>query len=459
MGEALLSSKHSASILEYYAGAPGFPEFRIADDVRGPEGFFRFGPDVVCYGQSVVPTQSVVGEGNLLDASRYVGRYRDSVVIPFDLKQVLENLRYERYATPAGWQSWILQSWVKDIYYGLRPIFPIWFRERLQRIYLSGWNDIRFPNWPVDLSADRLVERALVLGMRMTSCDRLPFIWFWPHGHKACAVVTHDVENSGGRDFCDKLMDIDDAFGFKASFQVVPERRYEVPRSFLQLIRDRGFEIGVHGLNHDGNLFQNRQSFLKSAAKINEYAREYGARGFRSPILYRNVDWFRELNFSYDMSVPNVARLEAQRGGCCTALPYFLPGGMLELPLTLTEDYSLFHILKDYSTRLWSEQIDRILEANGLINILVHPDYVATGAAQRIYKELLEILSRKRSEQKVWTALPRDVDTWWRKRSQMSLVPSGSKWKIEGPGSEQAIVAFACLDGDKLVYEMDSEAR
>jgi len=45
--------------------------------------------------------------------------------------------------------------------------------------------------------------------------------------------------------------------------------------------------------------------------------------------MYQNADWFQELNFSYDMSVPNVARLEAQRGGCCTVLPYALPGGIL----------------------------------------------------------------------------------------------------------------------------------
>ena len=32
-----------------------------------------------------------------------------------------------------------------------------------------------------------------------------------------------------------------------------------------------GFEVGVHGLNHDGKLFQSRQIFEKRSHKINYY--------------------------------------------------------------------------------------------------------------------------------------------------------------------------------------------
>jgi nucleoside-diphosphate-sugar epimerase len=76
--------------------------------------------------------------------------------------------------------------------------------------------------------------------------------------------------------------------------------------------------------------------------------------------MYRKADWFKYLCFAYDMSVPNVAHLEPQRGGCCTVMPYFLPGGMLELPLTTIQDYSLFHILQDYSLAVWKQQIQLI---------------------------------------------------------------------------------------------------
>jgi len=292
--------------------------------------------------------------------------------------------------------------------------------------------------------------------MKTSGITRLPFIWFWPHGRKACAIVTHDVETAVGRDFCGSLMDIDDEFGIKAAFQVVPEERYAVSDEYLQTIRDRGFEINVHGLNHDGNLFKNRKLFLQKAEKINCYAKHYGALGFRSPSLHRNTDWFQDLNFSYDMSFPNVSRLEAQRGGCCTVMPYFLPGGITELPLTTTEDYTLFHVLKDYSTTVWKGQIDAILEGHGLITILVHPDYVLTKEAQDVYKELLEMIGRLKTDRGLWVTLPREVDRWWRERSAMNLVADGSGWRIEGVGHDRARVAYACLTGDRLVYEIES---
>jgi hypothetical protein len=194
---------------------------------------------------------------------------------------------------------------------------------------------------------------------------------------------------------------------------------------------------------------------LKAAARINEYARQYGSLGFRSPVLYRNADWIHHLDFSYDMSVPNVARLEAQRGGCCTVMPYVLPGGVTELPLTTTEDYTLFHILKDYSTTLWKQQMSMILERHGLISFIVHPDYLTSDRAIDVYRELLQEVDRLRSEESVWLALPRDVDAWWRDRSAMKLVAVGNRWKIEGPGADRARVAYACLDGDRLCYQVD----
>jgi hypothetical protein len=37
----------------------------------------------------------------------------------------------------------------------------------------------------------------------------------------------------------------------------------------------------------------------------------------------------------------------------------------------------------------------------------------------------------------------------------MKLVRTGSTWQIEGPGKERARLAWASMDGDRLVYSMD----
>jgi hypothetical protein len=227
--------------------------------------------------------------------------------------------------------------------------------------------------------------------------------------------------------------------------------------SLVEELRRRGFEVNVHDLNHDGHLFRDREQFLERVARINRYARVLQCRGFRSGAMYREQDWYDALEVSYDMSVPNVAHLEPQRGGCCTVMPYFV-GNVLELPLTTTEDYSLFHILGDYSIALWRRQIDLILSHNGLITLLAHPDYLIGKRALGVYRELLSHVCQLRDDRGLWVAPPGEVDAWWRDRAAMRLVPCGGSLRVEGPGSERARLAWACLDGqDRLVYAWDGE--
>jgi hypothetical protein len=264
--------------------------------------------------------------------------------------------------------------------------------------------------------------------------------------------MTHDVETSAGRDFTSKLMDLDDSYGIKASFQVIPEKRYEVSDEYVCEIRSRGFEFNVHDLNHDGRLYRNRAEFVRRAAGINGHVHRYNTRGFRAGAMYREQEWYDVFEFSYDMSVPNVAHLEPMRGGCCTVMPYFI-GKILELPLTAAEDYSLFHILNDYSTSLWKRQLDLIRERNGLMSFIVHPDYLIERRACNVYESLLDYLRQMVAREEIWAALPGDVDRWWRARSQMRLVPRGDEWEIVGPEKERARLAYAVLDGGRLVFE------
>ena len=164
-----------------------------------------------------------------------------------------------------------------------------------------------------------------------------------------------------------------------------------------------GLKLAVHDLNHDGHLFRDRETFLQRAAKINAYRKAFRAEGFRAAVLYRNQEWYDALDFSYDTSVPNVAHLDPQRGGCCTVMPYFV-GKLVELPVTVTQDYSLFHILNDYSINLWKQQIELILESHGLINVIIHPDYSVSSRERAVFEALLSHLAKLRDERGIWTA-------------------------------------------------------
>lgn len=367
--------------------------------------------------------------------------------------RLVDNLRLERYSTPqtTATRKLLASEAARRLYYTVRPSLPRKVRQTLQRVFLGDWNQLPFPHWPVDTSVEDLLEGQLLLTMKNRQLDSIPFIWFWPEGATSAAVMTHDVEASGGLGFVPNLIDVDDDFGIKASFQLVPEKRYNVSNTLLELIRSRQCEVNLHGLNHDGNLFRNRNTFLRQCKRINHYVREFGAEGFRSACMYRNVDWLEELNISYDMSVPNVAHLEPQRGGCCTVFPYFI-GDILELPLTTVQDYSLFHILAEYSITLWQKQIERIMERNGLISFITHPDYIFAANGLPVYKELLAFLSRLRSEKHVWIPRPGDVNRWWRQRDAMKLVRENGKWRIQGEGRERARIGLAYIQNDRIRY-------
>jgi len=306
----------------------------------------------------------------------------------------------------------------------------------------------------VDFTVENLFEQVFSVILERTGTREIPFIWFWPDGARAAVMMTHDVEGKAGLRFSEQLMAIDESFGIHSAFQLVPEERYLHESSDLQKFWGRGFEVNVHDLNHDGALFSERQEFMRRAERINHYAKEFGTRGFRAGAMYRRQDWYGAVDLSYDMSVPNVAHLEPQRGGCCTTMPYFI-GNILELPLTATQDYSLFYIIGDYTINLWKQQVEMILKRNGLISFIVHPDYIIVERAQRVYRELLAYLASMRDSAKLWIALPGEVDRWWRSRAEMKLVQHGDAWdhaSIEGPNRERARVAFASLQDGHIVY-------
>lgn len=364
--------------------------------------------------------------------------------------RLIEMLRFERYQQAASDTS-LEARLARESYYFVRPFLGVALRRHLQRLFLRNWKSRRFPRWPVDHTVEELLEALLLAAMKLKRVDRVPFIWFWPDGHSSCALVTHDVETGVGLKFCPTLMDMDDAASIVSAFQLVPEQRYKVSMETVENIRGRGFEVNIHDLNHDGHLFRDRESFRRRAERINAYGEKFGARGFRAGALYRNQDWFSYLKFSYEMSVPNVAHLDPQHGGCCTVFPYFI-GDLVELPVTVTQDYSLFHVLRTYSMDLWRKQMSDIVSHHGLLHVIIHPDYVIEPQARQLYASLLTYLGELQAKDNIWIARPGEVDIWWRQRANMRLVWSEDHWSIIGQGHERASVAYAELVDGRLEY-------
>src|ERR1700733_12197078 len=136
-------------------------------------GYFRFGEGAAVYGHLAGhPVSREAGPGTY-DAAAAV-RIEDGVLhLPFDLSEVVDNLQREAYVEE--WRHGALSSLSKP-YYFIRPLLPVGVRRHLQKFYLRGWDKIAFPRWPVDCSIDSLLERVLVLTLRATGADRIPFI-------------------------------------------------------------------------------------------------------------------------------------------------------------------------------------------------------------------------------------------------------------------------------------------
>jgi hypothetical protein len=442
----------SQAVNDRYRCPEDFFDFVLNGQLSSDEGYFRFGPNTTCYGRSCSGVRVPQADSSLYDAIRDVLVDDGKLGLPFDPTEIIDNLRLERHANTRRMVS-NFQSVLRRLYYLLRPLTNLSVRKQVQRFHGRNWRKVPFPRWPVDTTVEEICERLLLLSMEAKGVERVPFVWFWPDGANACLMMTHDVETEAGRDHCADLMDVDDSFGIKASFQIVPEERYAVSPNLLELIRNRGFDVGIQDLNHDGQLFDNKEEFQRRAKIINRYGREYGAKGFRAAVLYRKLEWYEAFEFAFDMSVPNVAQLDPQHGGCCTVMPYFI-GDVLELPVTTIQDYTLFHLLNERSIDLWKAQLDLILKKNGLASFIVHPDYVKEHDTSSVYKGLLGYFRELRQKMPIWSALPAEVDSWWRARSKMSVVKDGHSWRIEGDDAERAVLAYAKNVDGNLFYEL-----
>ena len=305
------------------------------------------------------------------------------------------------------------------LFYRIKPLIPrrtqmsvrrTIARRQRQRHEAHG----RFPRWPIEPLLVRQREVLLRERLRCSRRSRIPVLGAWPDGHRFAWTVTHDIEGPKGLANVDALLEVERRHGVISAWFLVAED-YALDAEVFDTIRGAGGEIGLHGLHHDGRLFQSRQHFEGQLPRIRRYMREWGAEGFRSPSTHRNAAWMPELGASYDSSFPDTHPFDAQPGGCCSILPYFL-GDLVELPITLPQDHTLFELLREPDISMWRRKAEWIAEHGGLITVLVHPDYALTEDRLRHYDELLSLLTEMDGG---WGALPRDLACWWRTRAAL----------------------------------------
>src|SRR5207245_1377399 len=320
------------------------------------------------------------------------------------------------YSGPRGRYSLMLRN---RIYYWLKPFVPQFLRTAIRRSLATRLRKQIGDEWPI-----------------MPGSERAPENWpGWPGNKKFAFVLTHDVESKAGLGRCRSLMELEQRLGFRSSFNFIPEGSYRVPVELRRELTANGFEVGIHDLKHDGHLFSSRRKFTRHAAKINAYAREWGASGFRSGFMLRNLDWLHDLDVQYDASTFDTDPFEPQPQGRHTIFPFWVPRpngtsvngqhslsnsssrGYVELPYTLPQDSTLFLLLGEKTTSIWKDKLEWIAEHGGMALFITHPDYMTfsdrpPGRAGQypveLYKSLLEQFRCKYAVQ-YWQPLPKEM--------------------------------------------------
>lgn len=296
-----------------------------------------------------------------------------------------------------------------DIYYLLKPLIPRRLQIAVRRTIVQRKRGLHSDVWPIDERAGKLPDR-----------------WAgWPYQKRFAVVLTHDVETAKGQERSRELVRLETTFGFRSSFNFVPEG-YKVLSELRHYLTENEFEVGVHDLNHDGKLYRSRKLFSRRAVRINHYLKKWKSVGFRSAAMHHNLAWIHDLSIEYDSSTFDTDPFEAQPDGVRTIFPLWVPGhsgqnGYVELPYTLPQDFTLFVIMQDKNIDIWKRKFAWIAENGGMALIVTHPDYMNFGGRKQgreeypveYYIEFLEYIKSSTFEGQYWHVLPKDIARFW----------------------------------------------
>jgi peptidoglycan/xylan/chitin deacetylase (PgdA/CDA1 family) len=289
----------------------------------------------------------------------------------------------------------------QKLYYSvLRPVMSIKLRQKLQEKYNSSIN------YKENFIDDDFVNS--IAGLYKDNLNSL-----YPDSFTSATVLTHDVETEEGFNFIPKVIELEKKFNFSSSWNIVPYK-YKIDEGIIRLIKEAGDEIGIHGYNHDGKLYYSEKIFTERVQYINKALKKYEAVGFRSPQVHRNLVWLQKLDILYDASCFDYDPFQPFPGGTGSIWPFFA-GKFVELPYTLPQDHTLFYVLKVKDIAIWKNKIDWILNYNGVILALTHPDYLIPPDHLDSYSQLLEYLFSIKNS---YRCLPKELTNWWIKKEK-----------------------------------------
>jgi predicted glycosyltransferase len=322
-----------------------------------------------------------------------------------------------------------------DLFYQIKPLIPRGVQIAVRRTIAAQKRRMTAGVWPINPAA-----------------AEPPRDWAgWPENKRFALVLQHDVDGLEGLNRSLELMELERQLGFRSAFNFVPED-YPTPSRVIEGLSAAGFEVGVHGLKHDGKLFRSPEEFCDKLPRINRYLRKWGAVGFTSPSMLRKLSWIAELDIEHSCSTFDTDPFEPQSDGVGSIFPLVVSNETrtrtyVELPYTLPQDHGLFVILKERDIRVWKQKLDWIAEHGGMAALNTHPDYMMLNGRRAgqeeypisFYLEMLDYI-RTRYAGQYWHVLPREMARFWR-------TAYGSESRETGGQKRPKPIPPACLAG------------
>ncbi|MFH1172791.1 MAG: polysaccharide deacetylase family protein [Nanoarchaeota archaeon] len=296
---------------------------------------------------------------------------------------------------------------------GLREKIPPSIRNRV------GFSFEKLKNPKRDFPIDRKVQTLEYEAMKKNVSEKKYHLMIKPWTTFS-ACFTHDVDTLYDlKEGISILRKIEKKHDIKSTWNFVPEsKEYKIDKELLKSLERDGHEIASHSLKHDGKFaFLSKHERRLRVRKSKEVFKKMGfnINGFRAPWLHRTRDlilFLEENKYLWDSSFPDTDNTTiGYRGtGCSTVFPFqplikenkgYRKSSIIELPITVPQDWSLIHPMKLSNEKilsLWIEKIDYIEDVGGLALFLTHPAKYDIGNNERswIYDDIIKYIKNKK---------------------------------------------------------------
>ncbi|MBN2228032.1 MAG: DUF2334 domain-containing protein [Candidatus Thorarchaeota archaeon] len=303
-----------------------------------------------------------------------------------------------QYQPPGALQLGVGLGLVEYIPYQIRNSFV----SLLSLLRPKATTDLKRRKFPIDDLADELDP---------TTAEKREF-WEKEFG----VIITHDVDTKEGYRFgLSKFVEMEQEMDMVSTFNIVPDSfEYKIDPDFIASLVHDGFDIGMHGLHHDGKFaFLTEEEQRERISRAAECAKnlKLPSIGYRAPWLHRTkrmVQYLTETGYDWDSSFPDTddSTIGYASTGSRTIFPFYplyrkeggwIQSSLVEIPVSMPQDWTLLYYYKlseESILRVWKKKMEYIKSRGGLAGFILHPDQEDFGHPKhhRAYKALLKII-------------------------------------------------------------------